>query len=130
MKFTIKIIAALTLLTFMIIVASLYTQSYLGKTSIKLEKQVHTLQVGINAEDWETVGINLDSTIIEWEQSKKTWAMLIDHLEIDNIDETLSRMKEYINARDVPSALAEASALSLYFRHIPAKESLSIENIF
>lgn len=129
MKFTIKIVTSLTLLTLMIIFISLYTQSYLGRTSIQLEKHIDSLEKGINAEDWETVDKNLESTINEWQHSKKTWAILIDHLEIDNIDETLSRMKEFIKTKEVPSALAEASALKLYFRHIPAKETMSIENI-
>lgn len=129
MKYTVKIVTALVLLILVIFAVSLYTQSYLGRTSIGLEKHIDTIERGINAGDWKTVKENVDKTDTEWQHEKKKWAILIDHMEIDNIDETLSRMSEFVKTKDVPSALAEASALKLYLRHIPAKESLSIENI-
>jgi len=129
MKHTVKVVIALILLTSAIIFASLFAQSYLSKTSINYEEGVSEIEKGIRAGTWENVGSILDQTSDKWEKDKKLWAVLIDHAEIDNIDETLSRMREYIYARESSSALAEASALKLYFRHIPAKENLSIENI-
>jgi squalene cyclase len=129
MKYTVKILTGLILLTIIIIGFSLYTQSYLNQTSVELEKHINTIESGIKAGDWNTVFKNLDETDARWKHSKKGWATLIDHQEIDNIDETLSRMQEFIKTKDVPSALAEASALKLYLRHIPDKESLNIENI-
>lgn len=129
MKHTVKIVILLILLTAAIIFTSLYTQSYLGRTSLIYEKDVSQIEKDIRAGSWDTVGQTLDKASDRWEKDKKLWAILIDHAEIDNIDETFSRMREYIYARESSSALAEASALKLYYRHIPNKENLSIENI-
>lgn len=129
MKHTVKVVISIVLLTAAIIFASLYAQSYLSKTALLYEKEVTQIEKGIRAGSWENVGSILDKTSDKWEKDKKLWAVLIDHAEIDNIDETFSRMKEYIYARESSSALAEASALELYYRHIPAKEALSLENI-
>lgn len=129
MKHTIKIVISLILLILAIIIASIYSQTYLSRTSMKLEQNISKIEQGIRSDSWENVGSILEQTSEQWLKNKKAWAALIDHAEIDNIDETLSRMKEFIYAREASSALAEASALKLYFRHIPSKEVLSLENV-
>ncbi|MGE5458328.1 MAG: DUF4363 family protein, partial [Methanococcaceae archaeon] len=64
-----------------------------------------------------------------WNHMKDKWALLLDHQEIDNINISLSKMKEYIKGKNKNDSLAEVSTLKLLFIHIPEKEAISLKNI-
>jgi hypothetical protein len=55
--------------------------------------------------------------------------MLIDHFEIDNIDNSMVRMSKYVEEKSSDDALAELAALRKFIQHIPVKNALSIKNV-
>lgn len=130
MKHSVKVIMSIVLLTAVIIVVSAITQKVLFTTSGELEKYLAGVENDTVSGSWENADKSLKKVKEKWAGTKDIWAILIDHQEIDNIDVTLSRMEKFILSKDTSSALAEASALMKYVRHIPRKEALSIENIF
>ena len=56
-------------------------------------------------------------------------AIILDHQEIDNIEFSLAKIKEYVASRDLPLALGQLSELKLMIEHIPRKEAVNLENI-
>jgi hypothetical protein len=116
-------------LTLIIISVSLYSQHMLSATSSQLNTKLSEIEKGISNSDWETASSASEALERNWSSVNALWASLIDHQEIDNIDETLSKLKMYIRAEDTASALAEVSALANYIDHIPQKEALLIKNI-
>ena len=66
----------------------------------------------------------------KWDETKYKWAALIDHEEIDNIEETMHRVEMLVgDAEEKIELLSELNRLSFYLQHIPERESFSIENI-
>lgn len=130
MNQTFKVFLSVFILAAMIVGISCVSQRILYVTSSELEKDLVRVEDSTVSNDWDTAAASLEKVREKWSGIKGTWAILIDHMEIDNIDITLARVEQYILCKDTSSALAEASALMKYVRHIPRKEALNLENIF
>lgn len=130
MMHSVKILSALALLTAFIITVSLVSYGILDRTSTDLQKSISGVEADTTAENWENAEQGVKQIKSKWAGVSKTWSILIDHQEIDNIEFTLSKMEKLISVRDKNSALAESSALMNYVRHIPRKENLNFQNIF
>ncbi len=130
MNHTFKVILSIVILAALILGISAVSQRILTVTASDLEKELSRVEDSTVSNDWAAAENSLKDVNEKWSGIKNTWAVLIDHMEIDNIDITLTRVEKYILCKDTSSALAEASALMKYIKHIPLKESLNIENIF
>lgn len=71
-----------------------------------------------------------NDTIHKWERYKKKWAMLIEHQEIDNIDEQIAKIRELLEQTNKDLLLSELSTLKFYIKHVEDMSLLKIENIF
>ncbi len=128
-KASIKVLLSIAVLTAFIVGISLVAQGVLGRTSEDLILSISGVEAGTEASDWKSAEKSFEQVRNKWSGISGTWAMLIDHQEIDNIEDTLSRMEMFISAKDTPSALAETSALKNYIMHIPSKEALNLKNL-
>ena len=129
MKNTITVLITVSLLVLLILVSGALAKNSLEKSSGKFENYIARIEAGIEKGEWENAQIILSELQKNWHETKRSWAMLTDHAEIDNIDETLARIPKYLETRQLPLLLADLSILKRYFRHIPQKESLSLENV-
>jgi uncharacterized membrane-anchored protein len=126
---TLKFTASIGILLIIILVSGIFSLKILETTSRKIEIQLADVESNTKSGNWEKAESYLSSVNTNWKQTSKVWATLIDHLEIDNIDNSLSKTEKYIYAKDTSMALAEIAALKQYIRHIPDKEAFSLENI-
>jgi len=125
-----KTIILVAFLLIIVILAGSVTLHYLVSSSNKLEISVKAASKSVGSNQWDTAIKQLDSFEYTWEKTKFGWAILLDHFEIDNIDNSFTKSKKYVESKDSSSALAELEALRHYILHIPEKESFTIENIF
>jgi len=129
MKALTRIIVWVSAIIILIIASGIYTTHYLTVSSERLESHILQLEKGTESEDWKEAGESLAAIKEDWLSTKKVWAILVDHFEIDNIDTTLSKVSKYIEAMDKSPALAEVSTLRQYVKHIPQMQSFSLENV-
>lgn len=127
---TIKTITSIIIIVAAIIAVSVFSQHILYRDSGKLVQSINKVEESMKKEDWNQSEKQVIQIIRIWEDVKGTWSVLLDHQEIDNIDVTLTRLQTLIKSRDNSSAPAEAAALKKYVNHIPAKEKLSLDNVF
>jgi hypothetical protein len=125
-----KIISSVILLTIAIFTFSTYSNHKLRTTSKNIESRVSKIEEDMKNGNWDLINDQLDDLEKDWDKIGKSWAVLIDHFEIDNIDNSFTRMSKYIEAREFAPALAEAGALKQFVKHIPEKDELKIKNIF
>lgn len=130
MRHTIKILIFMFAIVTIITVSGFFTLELLYETSYEIESKLKNIEASILSGNWAESEKTMKQVLNDWASTKKTWSVLIDHQEIDNIDVTLSRMEKLIKTMDTSSALAESSVLIKYVRHIPRKEAPGIENIF
>ncbi|WAM32589.1 DUF4363 family protein [Caldicellulosiruptor naganoensis] len=69
-------------------------------------------------------------TIREWKKYKKQLAVLIEHQEIDSIEEQIAKTKELLEQGNKDLLLSELSTLKFYVNHVKDMALLKIENIF
>lgn len=127
---TIKTLALPAILLILVIGTSMFTLSILSKNALDLEQQINEIESYTVNKDWSSAEESLSIIEENWNKVEKTWAVLLDHMEIDNIDISLIKMAEYIKTKDSALALAEISALKQYVKHIPEKESFNLKNLF
>ncbi len=106
------------------------TLHYLDRTAIDLANQLLTIQGAILQENWALAEERLNEALTRWEELQPLWSILINHKEVDEIQMTLERGKEFIRGRDKNSAAAEIAVAKLLLEHVPEKERLSWSNIF
>jgi len=125
LKSIILVISILLIIT----ISGILTLTYFNKTADKLEKTVISASEAIKANKWDHAASQLKSFEQSWEKTKFGWAILLDHFEIDNIDNSFTKSKKFVEAGDFSASLAELEALREYILHIPQKEKFTIENI-
>lgn len=96
----------------------------------KTVSSIENIQKNVSEENWEKALEETDKLKVNWEKDVKWITILIDHRETDEINQTLSSLREYVIYRETPELMATASALKQMFEHIPLKERLITENIF
>jgi hypothetical protein len=129
-KATIRILGSIIGLTLIIVILSVFSQRFLYNGSQQMKQSLDTVETSVGSNNWTQADTQLTQMISSWSGVKGFWSALIDHQEIDNIDETLARLQMFIKGKDNASALAEAAALKKFIIHIPEKEKPSMENIF
>ncbi|MCQ1528163.1 DUF4363 family protein [Lutispora saccharofermentans] len=117
------------ILTLAIIGSGIFTINMLKKDAEALYNFVLEMESDIMAEKWEDAGEKGDKLHNQWKKYKKVWPMLIDHLEIDNLDIQISELESFLISRDKTQALSKLSILKLLVKHIPEKESFTLQNI-
>jgi hypothetical protein len=115
---------------FVVIILSIFIQKYLEKSSKVLIIEIDKLMESVEA-DKINESIKLREQVQEkWDNTKKKWAALIDHEEIDNIEETMHRVEMLIgDPEEKVELLSELNRLSFYLEHIPEREAFSLENV-
>ena len=127
---TVKALSLLVALLALIIGSGIFANRVLSSNAETLEKQINEIEEHTKNEDRDSALQSLHTINKEWPETSKMWTLLLDHVEIDNIDETIKRMSKYIETQNVPLALGEIAVLKQYIKHIPEKEKFSIKNVF
>ena len=112
------------------IISAIFIQIYLEKSSKELVNEIYDL-IEIVDEDKINESIQIREKVQEkWDNTKNKWAALIDHEEIDNIEETMHRVEMLIgDPEEKVELLSELNRLRFYLKHIPEREAFSLENV-
>ncbi|ADQ40513.1 hypothetical protein Calkr_0999 [Caldicellulosiruptor acetigenus I77R1B] len=116
-------------LILVIVLMLISTHIILGAAD-KIESELSGLYENVIKNDYKLANSNYLDIVKKWGEYKKGWAMLIEHQEIDKIDEELTKIKEYLLEQDRTLLLSEISLLKFYIRHVREMILLKIENIF
>jgi hypothetical protein len=125
----VKVMTVLVILLGVVIGSGIYSFRTLSSSSRVLENHINGIEYYSKAASWEKAKEGLSYFEKDWEKTEKSWAILLDHNEMDNIDASLSKIAKYIEAKDRALTLGEVAVLGLYVKHIPDKESFNIKNI-
>lgn len=117
-------------LTILIVAGGCLTLYALSSESARLTDSLTELEHDIATQNWDAALKKLEEFHRKWDKVSSFWSMLIDHYEIDNIELVLSQLASYVKTQDKNEALAQMSSLRALIKHIPAKESFNLQNVF
>ena len=125
-----RLLATLAVILALVIGMGAWFNHSLQTSSDDLTGQIEMLSSTIRQQDWETAVEHSENLEKLWEQKAKWWPVFLDHQEMDNIEFSLARVKEYVISQDDSLSLGQLSELKLMIEHIPRKEAVNLENIF
>lgn len=120
----------ITIIILIIFVVSAFVlHRYIDTSCDGLLDNVKELHVSVEKDRWSDSKKQLSDLNEEWENTKKRWQLFLEHYEMDDIDIVLSRLEQYLEIKDKPSALSETAELRVLINHIKYKEGFMLENI-
>lgn len=106
-----------------------FTLQLLSGTTKDITSNFDHIYDSINNQDWKAAEEQIAGAEELWSKHKNWWAVVIDHQEIDNIDESFSKIGEYIKSHDKALSSGELVVLKQFLEHIPEKEKINLKNI-
>ena len=124
-----KVLFSFFLVLLLITLGSFLITDYFKKSTSKLCGSLNQVENTLGASSINGKSKALTDFRAQWQASRDTWAILIDHMEIDNIEESLIRLEEYVKLSDTSQALPQLAVLREQIAHIYEKERLQLKNI-
>lgn len=124
-----KFVSALVILV-IVLVSGVLSIRYFKSSSDQLVKSIENTSTLVSQENWSAAKTGVETIDKEWSSTEKTWALLTDHVEVDNIELSLKKSREYINTGSSSEAMAELEGLKFMVEHIYSKEQFNLKNIF
>ncbi len=109
--------------------AGIWVNNSLQTSSDHLCSQIETITQHIKSEDWEQAKENTAIFASKWREQAKWWPIILDHQEMDNVEFSLAKVKEFVKEEDKTLALGQLAEIKLMIKHLPEKERLNIKNI-
>ena len=83
-----------------LVVGGVFEIKYLEKSSIYLSSDMDYIKNAIDNNNYVLAKDQVDKSWQTWENLKNTWNMFIIHEEIDDIDDAMVELKEYIDYKN------------------------------
>lgn len=113
-----------------IIISSILLIVYFKSSSEKMVEAIEKTTSLVAQNSWEEAKTSIKNIEIMWDDTEKIWTVLTDHFEVDNIEMSLKKSKEYIETQNLPLTLAELESLKFMMEHMHKKEQFNLKNIF
>lgn len=114
----------------LIIAGGLYINHQLRLSSEQLVGQIEQVSEAIKHNDWPVAARETDRLEQVWEQQAGWWPVFFEHYEMDNIEFSMAKSKEYVDSQDAALSLGQLSEIKLMIEHMPRKEAVSLDNVF
>ena len=123
-QFSIMIICIIVLVN-----GGIFEIKYLEKSSIYLSTDMDYIKSAINSDNFLLAKEQIDKSWQTWESLKNTWNMFIIHEEIDDIDDAMIELKEYINYENKEECIVAIEKVKRNLEHTVKRQELKIDNV-
>jgi hypothetical protein len=123
-KFIIALIVLIAILS-----TSVMSIKSFKKSSNEIVAMVEITYDLVTNHRWKEASDEISKVETKWNKTENFWAMLIDHMEIDCIEESLTKSKNYIETQNISLSLAELDTLKFAVEHIYKKELVNLKNV-
>ena len=102
---------------------------YLNKSASYLSYDIEYIRNAINNDNYDFAKEQLNNTKNNWEAQKKIWHIFVNNEEIENIDESIVELEEYLNNKMKEESLVEVAKLISLVKYSAKMQKLSLETI-
>ena len=102
---------------------------YLNKSASYLSYDIEYIRNAINNDNYDFAKVQINNTKNNWEAQKKIWHIFVNNEEIENIDESIVELEEYINNQMKEESIVEVSKLISLIKYSANLQRLSIETV-
>ncbi len=124
----------ITAIIIIILGGDIMMQTHLNKTADELINNLQDLKqktiLAKETENRENIKKQINEIDEKWEEINKTWAEIVVHQELDNIQQSLTKAKSNIEEGGLEDALQEIETALFFVEHVKQREKISLKNIF
>lgn len=91
--------------------------------------QCDELEELVSSESWEKAYGKSLELFNDWQDNHFVISMVINHSEIDNINNELWKLTQYVKCKSEDESLASIHVVKFLLKHIIKMEKINIENI-
>lgn len=113
-----------------VLVFSIVGYVLLNNSCEKLASSLDDVVNAVQANETSNLPNLVDRCIELWYKEERLISLLVDHREIDEIEETLKSLPVFIDQENFDKLQENSYIAAERVRHISSKEKFSIENIF
>ena len=126
MRLLLSVLLAVALVT----AAGLGVNRQLGMATDRLVAQIDRISAAIEQDDWDGAAGETDRLIAVWEQEAGWWPIFFEHYEMDNIEFSMAKCKEYVACKNAPLPWGNCRNKADDRTYVRRKEAVSLGNIF
>lgn len=123
-----KLLVSIILTLILIISGGLGINHELQKSTDDLITQINQISQLITDSKWQDAVDQTQKLEEIWEKEGRWWPIFLDHQEMDNIEFSLAKFKEYVAAQDNALSLGQLSEIRMMVEHIPEKEKVNLKH--
>lgn len=124
-----KYLVIAAFISVLLIGTGFYTNHYVTDSSGSLLKQANSMEQSVRDGNWQEAKNQFDRLNASWVKINYVWTIILDHQELDSINQSMVRTEQFLDTRYKPGFMAEAAQLKMFFQHIPKKDALNLQNI-
>ncbi len=124
-----RLLTTLAVILTVIIGLGFWNNYSLQQSSAIITRQIDTVAAEVGSDSWPAAEKEIGQLEKMWKREARWWPVFLDHQEMDNIEFSLARTKEYVTERDTSMVMGQLSELRTMVGHIPRKEAVKLENI-
>lgn len=98
-------------------------------TTYEFINSLTSITQNIQVPNWDIAYDEFVKVNDKWKQTRKTWAILLPHHEIDNIDLAMIKASQYVKSKNTSLSLGELESLKTLFGIVKENEALTITNV-
>ncbi|GAB6181431.1 DUF4363 family protein [Desulfotomaculum defluvii] len=107
----------------------LWVNHSLDVASKDLNQSIKLITKEVEEGNWQEAKGKIEQLEKQWQVIGSWWPVVLDHQEIDNIEFSLAKVKEYVAAKNKALSMGGLSELKLMILHLPEKETVNLKNI-
>ena len=120
----------IAIVIFIVILLLIFSSTfYASEQSKETSEILDQLRTSVESGDWATAIGQNEALNVKWKKDKGILGLIFDHIELDNIQISLSRLDEYIYCKDTLTSLSEISVVKMLIEHLPEKGAITLDNL-
>lgn len=127
-KYSTYILLAMAVLALIFI--SVFSLHWLNKTTMTITGGLNELDIIIEDEDWPEAERLLEGLQKDWDKVSPTWHILIDHGEINKVEEPFRKLAYHVMHQDSYNAGESIQIMLYWLEYIRNAEEFNLRNIF
>lgn len=124
-----RLFGSLLVMVILLVGGGLWINHSLAVAAEELSHNVRQITEEVQKSDWHQANQHVKELEKDWNRIGSWWPVVLDHQEIDNIEFSLAKVKEYIASKNTVLSLGQLSELKLMILHLPEKEEINLKNI-
>lgn len=114
---------------FILVVGGVAEVKYLQKSSRYIMTDMDYIQNAIENDNFEFAKEQIEKSYDTWSKIKNIWNMFIVHDEIDDIEQSMIELREYIKFENTEECIVSISKVKEFLDHSVKRQEVRVDNI-